>query len=180
MTQAFKRLLERKTETEFSITNFKKNIVERIQKQKSTYKACPTCGSKISIKFVTKVECVCCGSKEFGFTNTDESRLTRLKEVLKEINKEISKTETKQATKKKKVTAVKVSKPVIIPTSVEEEMETVDYTAYITEYDAEGEPQDSFKEWFTWEYPNEKPTKIDAANILGYPVGDIQMLQQMD
>lgn len=87
---------------------------------------------------------MCCGSNNFGYTDTDKKKLERLKEVRAEIKKSlkcVERVETVKATSTKKV----ISKPV-------EEVEPSRWTAYITEYGADGSAEDIFKEWFYWWY----------------------------
>jgi len=167
MTKANQRKIERLYETKTAIAEFNNDIVKRITAQKSTYKACSNCGSKINVAFVKSVKCVCCSSSDFGYTKTDTDKLERLKELKKSLEKEISVIPPRRKVTKKVVAA----KPV---TPVIEEAEPQTFTAYITEYGANGEAEDSFKEWFEWDYGT--PTHEDAAMELGYPVSDIQMV----
>lgn len=51
------------------------------------------------------------------------------------------------------------------------------FTAYITEYNSEGEPEDSYKEWF--ESDSKNPTKEEAASKLRVSASDIiQIIKQ--
>jgi len=171
MTKANQRKIERLYETKTAIAEFDNDIVKRIIAQKSTYKACSNCGSKINVAYVKSVKCVCCSSSDFGYTKTDNDKLERLKELKKSLEKEISVIPPRKTVTKKTVTTKPVSP--VIKTEVEE-VEPQRFIAYITEYGANGEAEDSFKEWFEWDCGT--PTHEDAAMELRYPVSDIIMV----
>jgi predicted RNA-binding Zn-ribbon protein involved in translation (DUF1610 family) len=81
---------------------FHRGIVERIRNQKSQFKGCTGCGSKISVKYIATTNCPLCG--ESFMTETDKKRLAQVKEsVIKKkeaIKEAIAKIRAKQKTSK--------------------------------------------------------------------------------
>jgi len=170
---------ERIKKLELTIKEFEPRIVQRIRNQKSKLKTCPSCGSKINKEFVKKVSCVCCGSKDFGYTKTDKVKLEVLKKELQakkaKYIKELAILEKKKA--EQKVNPIKRNFRKVIEEEKKEEPSK--WGARITEYNSDGEPEDSFSEWFYWEgYGN--PTVSDASMELGYPEKDIIMLTRIN
>lgn len=166
MTKSIHRKLERLEITTLALAEFDNLIIKRITSQKSSFKACPICGSKINILYVKSVKCLCCSSDEFGYTKTDTDKLLRLKELKVSLENEISSAQSITKTVVQQTTPFKNS-PVIkdvkyFPT----------FTVYIKEYGADGETGSSFKENLSWSNCG-TPSNQDAANELGYPVGSI-------
>jgi len=64
------------------LTDFDTNIVARINQQKSKFKTCPSCESKLNASKVRRISCVLCGSKDFGYTKTDKTNKIKLEEKI--------------------------------------------------------------------------------------------------
>lgn len=86
-----KKALAQLQELEESVNNFDKKLLLKVATQKSLYKTCTHCGSKISVKhFVkgNKTECPVC-SGEFVKTEKDQALFKKLRLALLEKNKEV-------------------------------------------------------------------------------------------
>ena len=72
------------------ITNWDTNIIKRVKAGKSAQKGCDKCGSKISIKHISHVNCPVCGDFKFLKTATDDKKFAGMQIKLKEMEIKIS------------------------------------------------------------------------------------------
>jgi Zn finger protein HypA/HybF involved in hydrogenase expression len=64
------------------LQDFDRTIVARINQQKSKFKTCPSCESKLNAAKVFSVGCPLCGSQDFGYTTTDKTNKIKLQEKI--------------------------------------------------------------------------------------------------
>ena len=149
---------------EDNIREVNKKVKEKIFSKPLPFAICKKCKSKINVKMMINVHtenCPCCCEKGLGFTKSDTTKVEKIKNQIKLLNIQLDKEIEEERMKSKQAQS---NYPC--------------YTVWIKEYNSNGEAEDSFKEWFEWEYIG-TPTLEEAAHLLGYPSSDIiQIVKQ--
>lgn len=86
-----KKLLTQVSELQSSIQNYDKDLLKKLAVQKSLYKTCACCGSKISVKHFVKgnqTNCPVCSS-DFVKSQKDHDKLKKMNELFRQKQSEL-------------------------------------------------------------------------------------------